>query len=158
MTTWLVGPAAVGLLAPVALLGLLHRRLKTIPYAKAAYVAAAWTAVTVGLPAILAERPVHGVWVATVLFATILSNAVASSVRDHEAAARRLGTARTLSLARACAGVALLIAIGGPERALVALPATALVALHFFRAEERYGLFVLDGALIAGSLLAIGLV
>ena len=36
--------------------------------------------------------------------------------------------------------------------------ATTLVALLFFRAEDRYGLLVLDGALIAGSLLAIGLV
>ncbi len=154
---WNVGPAVAGLLTAVAGLGLLHRRLKAIPYAKAPYVAAAWSAVAVGLPALLAERPRHVIWVAAVLFGTILSNAIASGVRDREAIAARLSSTRTLALARAAAVAATLAALAGPEPALAVLPATAFVALIPFRAEERYRLFLLDGSLLAGALLAFGL-
>jgi hypothetical protein len=46
------GPRALALLAPIAALGLLHRRLKRFAWWKPLYVSGAWTAVVVGLPAL----------------------------------------------------------------------------------------------------------
>jgi hypothetical protein len=40
-------------------------------------------------------------------------------------------------------------------RPLVCIPLATLAALAFFRADERYGLVVVDGALWAGALLAL---
>ncbi|MFN8642515.1 MAG: hypothetical protein U0802_13005 [Candidatus Binatia bacterium] len=53
-----LGAAALAVAAVAGGLGLAHRRLKQVPIAKGLYVAAAWTAVTVVLPACLARpRP-----------------------------------------------------------------------------------------------------
>ncbi len=149
-----LGTRPVLLLAPVLALGLAHRRLKRLPFAKAAYVAAAWLAVVVGLPAVVAAGETNLRWVAILLAAALLANAIASNVRDGEAAISRLGPRRPLRIARALAALGALAP--PPVRPLAAVPAAILAALLGFRPSERYGLIVVDGALLAGALVAIG--
>lgn len=151
------GPAAVALLAPIAVVGLLHRRLKRFEWAKGSYIALAWAAVVVGLPWVLASEPRQPALTAGILVLAIYANAIASNVRDAEAGAARVGLARALQLARGVALLSLLLALLGPAavRPLTAVALLTLVSLLTFRPDERYGLLIVDGALLAGGTLAI---
>jgi hypothetical protein len=148
------------LAAPAAALplALLHRRLKRFDLAKATYVTAAWVAVTTGLPAGLpgAESSLQ---VALALGLAVLANAIASNVRDEEAGAARFGQARVLRAAHAAALAAIAVPLLGPApvRPLAAVGVLTWLALHRFRRTERYGLGVIDGALVAGALASLAL-
>jgi 4-hydroxybenzoate polyprenyltransferase len=153
------GWCAVALLAPVLTAGLLHRRLKRLASLKPLYVVAAWLAVVVGLPWCFAAAPSHAGWVLAVLGGAMLANAIASNVRDREAGAARTGPVRALARARAAALVGLVLALAAPPavRSLAAVPALTLAVLARFRPGEDYGLVWVDGALLAGALLALAL-
>jgi hypothetical protein len=154
-----LGWRAIAWLAPVALLGFFHRRLKGIPFAKAAYITAAWLAVTVALPAVAALGGSHRLWVAGVLAAAIFANAIASNIRDREGAIARFGRGPALRAARILATAGIAVAAFAPEgvRPLAAVPAAMLIALLTFRDDHRYGLWVVDGALVLGGLAALAL-
>ena len=153
----LLGPRAIAALAPVLVLGLLHRRLKRLDYLKTLYIALAWVAVVVGLPAIVSVRAAGVPWVAGIVGATMLANVTASNLRDDEAASAALGEGVPLRLARACAVLGLALALLGPEaiRALAWIPLATLLALVRFDDGERYGHLVVDGALLVGGLAAL---
>jgi hypothetical protein len=141
---WTLGPGVALLLAPAAALGLAHRRLKHLPYLKGPYIAAAWVTVVLGLPWLLTSAPRNVAWTAALLFCAVLANALASSARDDEAAA---------------AG-ATLAALLAPEAArhLLPIPGLTWLALLRFRDDERYGLLILDGALLAGAAASCALI
>jgi hypothetical protein len=69
-----------------------------------------------------------------------------------------MGAARALPLAGAFALAGLVAALAAPAavRPLAALPLALAFAVAFFRPSERYGALVVDGALLAGALLALG--
>lgn len=156
LALWL-GPRALALLAPVLLAGLFHRRLKRFAGWKPFYLSVAWLLVVVGLPAVSMQAPRHLGWVLVVVGTTVVANVIASNLRDGEAVTERFGAAVPLRLARGCAlagcGAAALAPV--PVRPLVCVPLATLAALVGYRREERYGLVVVDGALIAGALLAL---
>lgn len=159
---WPPRAAVLLLLAPILAAGLAHRRLKRFGFAKALYLVAAWVGVTVGLPAVLARSPVEpGALASTtgILAASILANAIASNIRDQEAGALRVGLATALATARVVAFLAVLFAVLAPPpiRRLLPIPALTLCALLPFRADERYGLLVVDGALLVGALASLAL-
>ncbi|MDH3686046.1 MAG: hypothetical protein OEP95_07460 [Myxococcales bacterium] len=148
------------LLAPAAAapLAFFHRRLKRFELAKASYVTAAWVAITVGMPAGLGGA-LHSAWVAGAIALAVFANAIASNVRDAEAGAARFGTRRVLQLAYASAAAATLLPLFGPDpvRPLAAIGALTGLALVGFRPSERYGLGIVDGALVLGGLAAFAL-
>jgi hypothetical protein len=154
--TWLCGPRVFLVLLPTAAAGLLHRRLKHLVWAKGGYIALAWTAVAVGLPAVTAAAPRNTLQVSVIVLLAVYANAIASNIRDAEAGAARIGLQRALHISRLVAGASLLVAAVGPTpvRPLLAVPLLTLGALVFFRADERYGLVVVDGALLVGALIA----
>ncbi len=149
--TVMLGTRPLLLLAPVLAVGLAHRRLKRLPFAKAAYVAAAWLVVVVGLPAVVAGAESNVGWVTALLAAALLANAIASNVRDGEAAIARLGPRLPLRIARVLAALGIVLGALAPPpvHPLAAVPAATLAALLGFRPSERYGLIVVDGALLA---------
>jgi 4-hydroxybenzoate polyprenyltransferase len=154
---WRAGPGVLGVLAPVAALGLFHRRLKRHAWWKPFYVAGAWTAVAVGLPAVGSEAPRHVGWVTLVVAATILANVVASNLRDDEAPSARFGPGVPLRLARGLALAALAAALLAPTpvRPLFLVPLATLAALAPFHPGELYGLVTVDGALLLGALASL---
>ena len=159
-----LGPAVLGLCAVCIVPGLFHRRLKQHPGVKTLYVSSAWVAVTVGLPVFAhplgTDIPRAAVlpWIVGIYAATLAANVIASNLRDTEHSRytgrreRTLWTARGLTLA----GILLSVFAGPPLWALLALPLTQAAALIRFHKSERYGLWVVDGALVLGSLLVIG--
>lgn len=153
------GPAVALVAAAVAGFGFAHRRLKHRLWAKPLYLTGAWTAVAVGFPAAAAPAPEHVGRVAGVVGLTVLANVILSNLRDGEGAAGRLGRRRALTLAGAVLVPALALALWGPAavRPLVCLPGAMALAVAFFRPGERYGLLAVDGALLAGALLSLGL-
>lgn len=153
------GPRALVLLAPVLAAGLLHRRLKQHGWWKPLYVSAAWTAVVVGLPAVVSPWPRDPCWSGAIVGATLVANVIASSLRDDEAWSARFGAGVPLRIARGVALLAVLVAAVAPApvRSLLPIPLLTLAALAGFRADERYGLVVVDGALLVGALLALPL-
>lgn len=153
------GPRAWIVLAPVLALGLFHRRLKHLTFAKSAYLTAAWIAVVAGVPAVIDPAATQIGWAAGIATCAIFANAVASNVRDLERAAARVDPRRVLDAARAVAAAGALIgaAAPAPARALLAVPLATLIALLPFRAGERYGLVVVDGALLLGALVTAAL-
>jgi len=152
-----LGPRVVSLLALVLAAGLAHRRLKQIRFAKPLYIALAWCAVVVWVPAAVASEAHDVGWVSAVIALAVLANAIASNVRDGEQGLARPDHA--LVVARLCA----LLSLGSawlapaPLRALAAVPAATLLALLRGRIDERWGLVAVDGALVAGSALAVAL-
>lgn len=151
----LVGWRAIVLLAPALLLGLFHRRLKQIPFSKPAYITTAWIVVTVGLPA-LAEPAVHVLPVTTLLGLAIAANVIASNVRDGETATPFVTAKSALFAARGLAGAGIVVAFSGPNLLpLAGIPACTCAALLRSELSERYGLIVVDGALLVGAVLAI---
>ena len=151
------GPSVVAVLVPTAAAGLLHRRLKHLVWAKGVYIALAWTVVVVGLPWATAAGVQNPFAVFVIVLLAVYANAIASNVRDAEAGAARVGLVRALHVARAVAAASLLLALAGPAavRPLLAIPLLTLVSLAAFRGGERYGLIVVDGALLVGGLLAL---
>jgi hypothetical protein len=154
-----IGLRAVGVAALVMAVGLLHRRLKRLAFAKALYISAAWVAVVVGVPlaASPGSLPRSPLATAACLGLAILANAIASNVRDDEAGAAQVGPERALRAARGVAVLGLLAGLLAEPgaRGLIAVPTATLAALIGFRPTERYGLVAVDGALIAGGLAAL---
>jgi len=146
-------------LAPALALGMFHRRIKHLTFGKSAYITAAWVAVVVLVPAAIdpAARAIG--WVVALAASAIFANAIACNIRDREVAAARFGERRTLFVARACAAAGCLLGLAAPApaRHLVALPLATLAVLLPFRPSERYGLVVVDGALLVGALIAAAL-
>jgi hypothetical protein len=153
-----VGPGPTLLLLPALAAGLAHRRLKRMPFAKSAYITAAWLLVVVGVPAVADPAAANVAWTAGILGPAIFANAIASNVRDAEAAVVRFGRGPVLNTARLFAALGMLLGAAAPPpvRPLAAVSLATLAALVAFRAGERYGLIVVDGALLAGALLAVG--
>jgi len=151
-------PAALMLL-PVLGVGLSHRRIKRFENAKIVYIAASWTCVGFGLPAVLAPDPQNLHWVAATLAATMLANVIAFNVRDEEPHVERVSRRRALQIAHVCAGIG--VALGAlapsPSGALIAIPLATLLALVGYRPTERFSPLFVDGALLVGSLIAAAL-
>jgi len=150
------GWSAVWALLPVLVMGLSHRRLKRFENAKILYVAAAWTWVGFGLPAVLAADARNLRWVAAILALTMIANVIAFNVRDETTRIERVRRRGALRIGRVCAavGAGLCAFAPAPSGALVAIPLATLLALIGFQPTERYGPLVVDGALLVGSLLA----
>ena len=151
-------PAAVTLL-PVLGLGLFHRRLKRFENAKIGYIAASWTCVGFGLPAVLATDARNLHWVAAITAATMLANVIAFNLRAAGERVERVRRQNALQVARACAaiGVALAALAPSPTGALVAIPLATLLVLVGYRPTERFSPLFIDGALLVGSLIAVAL-
>lgn len=155
---WLCGARALLPLAGALPLALGHRRLKRLWMAKALYVTAGWLLVVVAVPALGARAPLAGaLWTAAVLGLALFANAVASNVRDTEAAAARFGGEGPLRVARNLAALSLAAALLAPPevRPLGLVGAATVAALLGFRRSERYGLAVVDGALLVGAVAAL---
>ncbi len=147
----LAEPREVQLLcAGVLGLGLLHRRLKRHSSWKPVYVGGAWVAVTAGIPALAAGDPAAVPWLLAVYAGAVAGNVVATTLRDDRQP-RRLWLARGLALA----GMGVALAGPGGCPSLAAIPGCELLALAAFQPGERYGLVVLDGALLVGAALAL---
>jgi len=151
-------PAALMLL-PVLGVGLFHRRLKRFENAKILYIAAAWTCVGFGLPAVLASEAQNPHWVAAILALTMVANVIAFNVRDETAQVARVRRGGALQVARVCAalGVGLGALAPSPSDALVAIPLATLLALVAYRPTERFSPLFVDGALLIGALIAAAL-
>ena len=152
-----LGGAAVAVAACAGGLGVLHRRLKAIPFVKGVYIAASWLAVTLVLPAWLAHpRPAAAAvaWAAAIVGPALLANAIGTSARDGEAAAAVLGARRALRVALGLALLGTLAGVVAPARRLLPVAIATAVALATARPGERYER-VLDGALTLGALLSL---
>lgn len=152
------GIRAWAVLVPILGLGLLHRRIKHLVFGKSAYITAAWVGVVAGVPATIDPAATQVTWTVGITASALFANAMASNVRDLEVAAARFGPRPALHAARAFAllGVVIAAAAPAPARSLMAVPAATLLALLLFRPGERYGLLIVDGALLAGAVVAAG--
>jgi hypothetical protein len=140
------------LCAGVLAIGLLHRRLKARAGWKVLYVTAAWVCVTAGIPAMTARDSGSLPWVLSIYTTAIGANLLATRLRAAHLP-MVLWTARGLALI-GCVTAAL---APTPVQPLAAIPASELLALAAFRPGERYGLVVIDGALLAGALICLPL-
>jgi len=150
------GWRAALILLPVFAAGLFHRRIKRFENLKILYVAAAWTCVGFGLPAVLAPDARNLHWVAPILALTMIANVIAFNVRDEAAGVERIRRRGALQVARVCAtlGAALGALAPSPADALIAIPLATLLALVAYRPSERFSPLFVDGALLVGSLIA----
>jgi len=152
-----LGARTLALAAAVALLGLWHRRLKHRSSLKPLYLTAAWTAVAVGLPLTRQPGAQGALPVAAAVAGAVLSNVVLSNARDGEGAVAGLGLRQTRAVAALPLLPASAAALLGPPAAhsLLALPVAMAAAVVGFRPSERYGAWVVDGALLVGALAAL---
>lgn len=152
--------ASRALCLAVGAIGLLHRRLKQDMRIKIAYVAAAWTAACVGLPWLAGGA--HAALDASLGFSLafigsgVTANLIASNLREGKRDAAGGSPAAALRRARmiAIAGVAAAAVAPREVAALAWIPAAEALALGFFRGSERFGHLVVDGALLAGAVVA----
>ncbi len=147
---------------PIGAVGVFHRRLKDDFRWKVAYVASAWTAACVGIPWLSARGDVSlesAGWALAVVGPSLVANLIASNLRDGKAidSAGRSASALVAARCTAIAATALVLVAPDALAPLALIPAAEAIALWFFRATERYGQFAVDGALLAGALVAVGL-
>ena len=156
-------PARIALLClPIGALGVFHRRLKDGFRWKVGYVASAWTAACVGLPWLFASgRLANGqaLWALAFVGPSLVANLIASNLRDGKAIDSAWSRDSALGAARfvVIAAAALIVVAPTALTPLAFIPAAEAIALWFFRTSERYGQFAVDGALLAGALVAAGL-
>jgi hypothetical protein len=153
------GWLAALMLLPVLGVGLFHRRLKRFENAKIVYIAASWTCVGFGLPAVLAPDAQNLHWVAAILAATMVANVTAFNVREEGTQGERVRRRRALQVARVCAGIGVTLGAlaPAPSNALTAIALATLLALIGYRPTERFSPLFVDGALLVGSLIAAAL-
>jgi len=159
---WRFGTAVWLLCGGVLIAGMLHRRLKRVGRGKAIYVSLAWTSVVVGLPALAQHptSPARVLWAATVIYAAVFANLVASNLAARDASTTSSeewpeGWGRRLALSSAVLGTA--IGLVGPAPALSAVPCAQALVLIPRMEGERYTQGIVDGALLVGGLVASGL-
>lgn len=152
---WSLPISVWGVCGAVLTLGLMHRRLKSSRLRTLASVTTSWVAIVVGLPALVAGPDLRGgalLGTTCGIGLAIASNAIASDLRGARfdaTGAIRLRRARLAALA-SCA----LCLMWPGVRAIALIGAATWVSVLFYRADERYGLVVLDGALLLGGLAA----
>ena len=158
LTALLAAPPAIILLCTaIGLVGLFHRRLKESAALKTAYVSTAWVAACVGIPWIASGRTSPGPWLASILFASLTANLIASNLRDSESEVEEKSThsgrAPALWAARAMTILAIAVTLAAPAslHPLVWIPVCEGLALAYFRPTERYGHIVVDGSLLVGA-------
>ena len=163
---WLLvqAPADVfGLCAALGVVGLFHRRLKqSVPW-KIGYVATAWTVACVGVPWLWSPgRPEAdretAIWAAILVGASLVSNLVASNLREGKAGRWHSPwrPEAAIAVARLTWVGSALATVAAPDSVtpLAWIPAAEAMALSFFRPTERYGHLAVDGALLVGAILA----
>jgi 4-hydroxybenzoate polyprenyltransferase len=138
--------------------GALHRKLKRVFPLKPLYIAAIWLLVVLGSASLTAHPPASALaWSAAILGAALYANAIAFTARDREGIVARVGRTQAMAAAVFWATLGSLAAFTAAPRALAplgAVPIATLLTLVRFRWDERYAPFVVDGALIAGAVVA----
>ncbi len=157
----LLPPTVWGVCAVALGLGLFHRRLKgKRAFLSVFYMTLAWVAVGVGIPWAASADPGSvtapaGVTALTVGPA-IAANLIGSQERGHSPTPQQRFRLR-VGGAIALAGC-LVPLVAGTVRPLIAIPLAAWLSLALFQNHERYGLLVLDGALLAGAGIAAAVI
>jgi hypothetical protein len=133
--------------------GLLHRRIKKAAALKALYVTLAWIGVCIGIPWIASGRPQSGLWIAVILMPILIANLIVSNLRDDETQLFRGRPDIVLRVAVGLTILGALLALLAPARLLPFgwLALAEFLAVLGFRRGERYGLLVIDGALLVGA-------
>jgi 4-hydroxybenzoate polyprenyltransferase len=150
-------PPTVWLVCGIAgLPGLMHRRLKHVPIAKTAYVTFAWLVVCVGVPVEAGgASPSAAMPTAAVLGLALAGNLMASNLRDRESGAALVSSQTALLTALATCAGGVLAALALDLALLAPIPLLQLAAVAGLAAQphdlERYGLVVVDGALLVGA-------
>jgi hypothetical protein len=152
-----LGPRGIALSAVAGGVGALHRKLKRRIPVKGLYIAAIWLLVVLG-SASLGASPTRGAlgWSAALLGTALFANAIAFTARDREGIVARVGRRQAIAAAVGWATIGSLLSLVAPRelRALGAVPFATLLTLVRIRFDERYAPLVVDGALIAGALVA----
>jgi len=153
-----LGPHGIALSAVAGGVGALHRKLKRLIPVKGVYIAAVWLLVVVGSAA-LKSSPTRAAigWAVAILFTALFANAISFTARDREGIVARVGRRQAMAAAVGWATIGSLLALTAAPaelRPMAAIPIATLMTLIPFRWDERYAPFVVDGALIAGALVA----
>jgi hypothetical protein len=143
---------AITILGAVCALALVHARLRELPWAKPLYISAAWLGVVVGVPWVLGDRA-SPPGVALPIALAIVANVLACDAVDREAEAARLGPERVWWTARAVALAGVLVGWPGPG---TWIPAALFVSLSRRPRSRDQAELLLDGALLVGALVALG--
>jgi hypothetical protein len=153
------GPRVIAVAAAVGALGLAHRRIKHLTFGKPAYLIVTWTLVAVGLPLVRAGGGEHVGWVTAVVLFALWSNVILSNLKDREAAVAFFGPrlARRAALFWSALGVGIALAAPAPVARLAPLPLATFASALGFRRSERYAVWGVDGALVAGAAVALAL-
>ncbi len=147
----------IGVTIAIGLIGLFHRRMKGATAWKALYVSIAWTTVCAGIPWLAARRPEAGLWIMAIFMFVLGANLIASNLQDDEFqlfSARPKFDLRT-AIALAASGACLTLAAPDALRPLFWIAIAEALAILGFRRGERYGLLVIDGALLVGAAVAL---
>lgn len=153
-----LGWRGIALSAVAGGVGALHRKLKRVFPVKGVYIAAIWLLVVLGSASLTAHpTPAQLGWAAVILGTALFANAIAFTARDREGIVARVGRTQAMAAAVGWATVGSLVAFTAAPRNLAplgAVPVATLLTLVRVRWDERYAPLVVDGALIAGALVA----
>ncbi len=160
VSAFALGPRALAIAAVAGGVGALHRRLKRLIPVKGLYIAAIWLLVVLGAASIGAAPTRASVaWSAGVLGPALFANAIAFTARDREGIVARVGRRQAMAAAVGWSMIATAVALLAPReiRPLGAVSFATFLTLVRIRFDERYAPLVVDGALIAGGLVAFAI-
>lgn len=141
----------------IGAMGLAHRRLKTHGALKLAYLTLAWWTITLGLPWLRARAEVPFALALPVACSSACALAANMLVSNDPTEPKQPSAARRAAMAVAALGIAVAATAPGRAAAMACIPAAQLAAVALRRANERERLWLVDGSLGVGALVALAL-
>lgn len=142
------------MLIPVFLFGIFHWKFKSRKLFSAFYITCSWLLVVVIFPLSNSfEFNINIAFLLLILGLTIMGNALVFMADDMNTDKKN----KTVYCSKLLVLAALLFSLISPDnlKFLLFIPALTLLALFFYRQNEKYVLLYLDGALLLGGILCI---
>jgi hypothetical protein len=132
-------------------LGLLHKRLKSNSIFSAIYITLSWLIVTVFLPAYIANKTSHLLWISLVIGILLLCNAYTSSLDQKISLTKHIRFIVVLSLVP----LIMILILKSKYIGLIPLSIFTTISLLNYNDNENYEQFYLDGLQLAGTVISI---
>ena len=132
-------------------LGLLHKRLKSNSIFSAIYITSSWLIVTVFLPAYIANKTTHLLWISIVIGILLLCNAYTSSLDQKISLIKHIRFIVVLSLVP----LIMILILKSKYIGLIPLSIFTTISLLNYNDNENYEQFYLDGLQLTGTVISI---
>ncbi len=142
------------ILIPAFFIGIFHWKLKKNKVFSILYITLSWTVVVTIFPLMGEFYSRKDLVLLTTIFGLVfMANASVFVASEH--GSKTVGRAVISSKIIVVIALVIALLLSTEMRPLAFIPALTLIALIYYKPDERYNLFIMDGALLVGGLLSV---